>query len=155
MFQEFKKFVLRGNVVDLAVAVVIGAAFSTVVNSFVTNFLTPLIASVQGKHEFSKYAFSFNGISFPYGNFLNALISFLLTAAVVFFFVVQPLNHLNEIAKKSRKTTDPTTRKCPECLSEIPLKATRCMYCTSVISGAGMTKPETAAPRKNQAIKSI
>jgi large conductance mechanosensitive channel len=133
MLKEFKKFVLRGNVVDLAVAVVIGAAFTGVVMAFVTDFLTPLIASVQGKHAFATYAFHLHGISFPYGHFLNALISFLLTALVVFFFVVQPLNHLNEVAKRSKKTADPTTRKCPECLSEIPLQATRCMYCTSRI----------------------
>ncbi|HEX8227094.1 MAG TPA: large conductance mechanosensitive channel protein MscL [Candidatus Saccharimonadales bacterium] len=140
MFQEFKKFILRGNVVDLAVAVVIGAAFTSVVTAFVSDFLTPLIAAVQGKHDFSKYSFVLNGSTFPYGHFLNAFLSFLLTAAVVFFFVVQPLNHLSEIAKRSQKTADPTTRKCPECLSEIPVKATRCMFCTSIIQ----PKPKTA-----------
>ncbi len=134
MFQEFKKFILRGNVVDLAVAVVIGAAFTSVVTAFVSDFLTPMIASVQGSHDFAKYAFHINGTAFAYGHFLNALISFLLTASVVFFFVVQPLNHLTEISKRSRKTPDPTTHKCPECLSEIPQKATRCMYCTSRIT---------------------
>ncbi|HEX8182233.1 MAG TPA: large conductance mechanosensitive channel protein MscL [Candidatus Saccharimonadales bacterium] len=131
MFQEFKKFVLRGNVVDLAVAVVIGAAFTSVVTAFVTDFLTPLIASVQGSHDFAKYAFQLNGTSFPYGHFLNAFISFLLTAAVVFFFVVQPLNHLTEISKRAKKTADPTTRSCPACYGEIPVKASRCMHCTT------------------------
>lgn len=131
MLSEFKKFILRGNVVDLAVAVVIGAAFTSVVTAFVKDFLTPLIASIQGDHEFASYAFTFNGIKFPYGDFLSVLITFLLTAAVVFFFVVQPLNRLNELAKRGQRTQDPTTHKCPECLSEIPLKATRCMYCTS------------------------
>ncbi len=132
MYKEFKKFILRGNVVDLAVAVVIGAAFTSVVTAFVSDFLTPLIASIQGSHEFAKYAFSLHGTNFPYGHFLNAFISFLLTAAVVFFFVVQPLNHLTEISKRARsKPVDPTTRKCPECLSVIPLQATRCMFCTS------------------------
>lgn len=140
MLQEFKKFILRGNVVDLAVAVVIGVAFTSVVTAFVTDFLTPLIASVQGSHAFASYAFKLNGITFPYGHFLNAFISFLLTAAVVFFFVVQPLNRLNDIAKRAEKTTDPTTRKCPECLGEIPLKAARCMFCTSRIA-----QPDKAA----------
>ncbi len=131
MLQEFKKFILRGNVVDLAVAVVIGAAFTAVVTAFVSDFLTPLLASVQGDHAFATYAFQLNGISFPYGHFLNALITFLLTASVVFFFVIQPLNHLNELASRRKKTPSPTTYKCPECLSEIPLQATRCMHCTS------------------------
>jgi large conductance mechanosensitive channel len=134
MLNEFKKFILRGNVVDLAVAVVVGAAFTAVVNALVKDFLTPLIAAVQGHRAFADYAFTIHGVKFMYGDFLNVLIGFLLTSAVVFFLVVQPLNHLNEIAKRSKKTEDPTTRKCPECLSEIPLKATRCMYCTSRIS---------------------
>lgn len=131
MLKEFKKFILRGNVVDLAVAVVIGAAFTSVVTAFVSDFLTPLIASVQGSHEFAKYSFIVHNIPFPYGHFLNALIGFLLTAAVVFFFVVQPLNRLGDYTKRSKKTPDPTTYKCPECLAEIPLQATRCMFCTS------------------------
>lgn len=133
MFKEFKKFIMRGNVVDLAVAVVIGASFTAVVNAFVKDFLTPLIAAVQGTRSFAEYSFTINNIKFAYGDFFNVLISFALTAAVVFFFVVQPLNHLNEIAKKSKKTEDPTTRKCPDCLSEIDLKATRCKFCTSRI----------------------
>jgi large conductance mechanosensitive channel len=131
MLKEFKKFILRGNVVDLAVAVVIGAAFTAVVTAFVKDFLTPLIASVQGTQKFAEYSFSFNGIQFLYGDFLNVLISFILTSGVVFFFVVQPLNHLNEISKRSKKPEDPSEKKCPECLSEIPLKATRCKYCTT------------------------
>jgi large conductance mechanosensitive channel len=133
MLKEFKKFILRGNVVDLAVAVVIGAAFTAVVTAFVSDFLTPLIAAVQGSRDFAKYAFIINGTNFAYGHFLNAFISFLLTAAVVFFFVVQPINHLSELAKRSKKK-DPTTHKCPECLSEIPVKASRCMFCTSRIT---------------------
>lgn len=136
MLQEFKKFILRGNVVDLAVAVVIGAAFTSVVNAFVKDFLTPLIAAVQGEREFAKYAFHLNGIAFPYGDFLNNLITFILTASVVFFFVVQPLNRLTELTRKKKATGDPTTRKCPECLSEIPVGASRCMYCTSKITPA-------------------
>lgn len=136
MLKDFKKFILRGNVVDLAVAVVIGAAFTAVVTAFVADFLTPLIASIQGGHPFASYAFHLHHIAFPYGHFLNALIGFLLTASVVFLFVVQPLNHLTDLSKRSQKTVDPTTRKCPFCLSEVPLKATRCMYCTSHIEPA-------------------
>jgi large conductance mechanosensitive channel len=131
MLQEFKKFILRGNVVDLAVAVVIGAAFTNVVSAFVKDFLTPLIASVQGNRQFADYFFQINGVKFLYGDFLNNLITFLLTAAVVFFAVVQPLNHFTEIMRRKQPTPDPTTRKCPECISEVPLMAKRCMYCTS------------------------
>lgn len=134
MLNEFKKFILRGNVVDLAVAVVIGASFTSVVNAFVKDFLTPLIAAVQGTRAFADKSFVINNIHFQYGHFLNELITFLLTATVVFFLVVQPLNHLSELGKRAKKTPDPTTHKCPECLSEIPLKATRCMYCTSKIA---------------------
>lgn len=137
MFKEFKKFILRGNVVDLAVAVVIGAAFTSVVNAFVKDFLTPLIAAVPGKGKFSEYAFHIHGVELLYGDFLNTAITFLLTAVVVFFFVVQPINRLLEFSRKKEQTPDPTTRKCPECLSEVPLLATRCMYCTSRI------KPQT------------
>lgn len=133
MFQEFKKFILRGNVVDLAVAVVIGAAFTNVVSAFVKDFLTPLIASVQGDREFAKYAFEINGVAFLYGDFLNNLFTFLLTAAVVFFFVVQPINRLMELGRRKKPTADPTTKKCPECLSEVPVMAKRCMYCTSTL----------------------
>jgi large conductance mechanosensitive channel len=140
MLKEFKKFIMRGNVVDLAVAVVIGAAFTAVVTAFVGDFLTPLISSVQGDRDFAKYAFTINNSTFAYGHFLNTFISFLLTAAVVFFFVVQPLNHLNEISKKSKKTEDPTTRKCPECLAEIPALAKRCMHCTSKIEPTTIPK---------------
>lgn len=136
MLQEFKKFILRGNVVDLAVAVVIGAAFTAVVSAFVKDFLTPLIAAIQGDRQFEKYAFHINGVAFNYGDFLNTLLTFVLTAAVVFFFVVQPLNRMVEISRKRKPTPDPTSRKCPECLSEVPLLAKRCMYCTS------MLKPE-------------
>lgn len=131
MLKEFKQFVLRGNVVDLAVAVVIGAAFSGLVSAFVRDFLNPLIGAVQGHVELAKYTFKLHNIVFPYGDFLNTLITFMLTALVVFLFVVQPINHLMEIANRTRKTPSPTTYKCPHCLAEIPLKATRCQFCTS------------------------
>jgi large conductance mechanosensitive channel len=132
MLQEFKKFILRGNVVDLAVAVVIGAAFTAVVTAFVEDFLTPLIASVQGDREFAKYAFHLHGVAFKYGDFLNKLLTFLLTAGVVFFLVVQPLNHLMEMSKRRRRSAqsaDPTTKECPECLSDVPVLAKRCKFC--------------------------
>lgn len=136
MLKEFKKFILRGNVVDLAVAVVIGAAFTAVVTAFVKDFLTPLIATIQGNREFAKYAFHLHGVAFMYGDFLNTALTFILTAAVVFFGVVQPLNRLTELTRKKQPTPDPTTRKCPECLSEIPVKAKRCMFCTSKVQPA-------------------
>lgn len=129
MLSEFKKFILRGNVVDLAVAVVIGAAFNNVVQAMVASIVTPLIAAVGGNPDFSKLYFEVHGSKFTYGLFINSLISFLILAAVVFFFVVSPINKLTEIAQRSRKTEDPTTKKCPECLSEIPYAATRCAFC--------------------------
>ena len=140
MLKEFKKFVLRGNVVDLAVAVVIGSAFTAVVSAFVKDFLTPLIASIQGKHEFASYNVSLHGIKIPYGDFLSIFITFLLTAAVVFFFVVQPLNRLTELSNRTKKTSSPTTYKCPECISEIPIIATRCMFCTTKLTAPAEDK---------------
>lgn len=134
MLQEFKKFILRGNVVDLAVAVVIGAAFGAVVGALVEDFLTPLIAAVQGNREFAKYIISVNGVGLKYGDFLNKLLTFLLTAAVVFFLVVQPLNHLVEYGKRRKPKSDPTTKDCPECLSEVPYMASRCKFCTSLLN---------------------
>jgi large conductance mechanosensitive channel len=131
MLREFKKFILRGNVVDLAVAVVIGAAFTAVVSAFVKDFLTPLIAAIQGNREFAKYAFDINGTKFLYGDFINNLLTFLLTAAVVFFLVVQPLNRFMELSKRRKPVADPTTKECPECLSEVPVMAKRCKFCTS------------------------
>lgn len=124
---DFKKFILRGNVVDLAVGVVIGAAFSAVVSSLVKDFLTPLIAAFIKTPDFSSLAFTIRGSKFTYGDFLNNLISFLLVATAVYFFVVLPLNKL--IRKKQEQK--PATKKCPECLIEIPLEAKRCAYCTS------------------------
>lgn len=133
MLQDFKKFIMRGNVVDLAVAVVIGAAFGAVVTALVENFVTPLIAAIGGQPDFSKLSFTINNSEFGYGNFLNALVSFLMIAAVVFFAIVQPINKLNTMNNRRKTTPDPTTKKCPECLSEVPVKATRCAFCTSKI----------------------
>ncbi len=134
MLKGFRQFILRGNVIDLAVAVVIGAAFGAVVTAFVTNILTPFIAAIVGKPDFSALAFTVNGTVIPYGTFLNALISFLLIAAAVYFFMVAPMNAWKARAARSAIPADPTTKKCPECLSEIPIAARRCAFCASVVS---------------------
>jgi large conductance mechanosensitive channel len=133
MFKGFRQFIMRGNVIDLAVAVVIGAAFGAVVTSFVTNILTPLIAAIVGKPDFSALVLTINGANIAYGSFLNALISFLLIAAAVYYFMVAPMNAWKARAARSAVPADPTTRKCPECLSEIPIAARRCASCTSVV----------------------
>ena len=133
MLQGFKKFLFRGNVVDLAVAVVIGAAFGAVVTSFVANVLTPLIAAVAGKPDFSDLNVTIHNSKIAYGLFLNALISFLLIAAAVYFFVVAPMNAYVERRRRGEAPADPTTKKCPECLSEIPIAAKRCAFCATAI----------------------
>jgi large conductance mechanosensitive channel len=132
MLNDFKRFLLRGNVVDLAIAVVIGAAFGAVVTAFVEDFITPLIAAIGGKADFAGLSFRVNHSTFRYGHFLNAIITFVIIAAVVFFLIIVPLNAL--VARSRREPTpDPTTRKCPECLSEIPIGATRCAFCTTEV----------------------
>jgi len=133
MLKGFKQFLLRGNVVDLAVAVVMGAAFGAVVTALVKDLLTPLIAALVGKPDFSSLSFTLNGSLFPIGDFFNALLSFLLIAAAVYFFVVTPINALISRSRKE-PPADPTTKKCPECRSEIPLDAKRCAYCTSAVA---------------------
>jgi len=130
---EFKQFLLRGNVVDLAVAVVIGAAFGAVVTAFVEDFITPLIAAIGGQQDFSALDFTVNDSTFRYGHFLNALVAFVLIAAIVFFFVVKPINYLVQRSNQG-ESPDPTTRKCPHCLSDIPIKASRCAFCTSEVT---------------------
>ena len=132
MFKEFKQFLLRGNVVDLAVGVVVGAAFSAVVTALVADLITPLIAAIIKAPDFSSMFFTIHGSKFMYGNFLNALISFLLVATTIFFFVIKPMNFL---ISRSRKEvpSDPTTKRCPECMSEIPINAKRCAHCTQII----------------------
>ena len=132
MLKGFKQFILRGNVVDLSVGVVIGAAFSAVVTSLVANILTPIIGAMVKTPDFSSLMFTINGSKFMYGNFLNSLISFIIVAATIYFFVVTPINTLIARSKKEAPL-DPTTKKCPECLSEIPLEAKRCAYCTSLV----------------------
>jgi large conductance mechanosensitive channel len=135
MLKGFKQFILRGNVVDLAVGVVMGAAFGTVVTSVVKDLLTPLIAAIVGKPDFSSIAVEVNGSKLMLGNFLNALISFLLIATAVYFFIVVPVNAIISRARKE-PPPDPTTKKCPECLSEIPIDARRCAHCTTQLTGA-------------------
>ena len=142
MFQDFKKFILRGNVVDLAVAVVIGAAFNSVIQGFVKDIITPLITGITGGngtaikgvatfHLGANHTFALN-----WGDLVSLAISFLIIAAVVFFFVVQPINKMTTIAARNKTTPEPSTRKCPECLSEIPTKATRCAFCQIKLKAA-------------------
>jgi large conductance mechanosensitive channel len=132
MLNGFRKFLLRGNVVDMAVGVVIGAAFGAVVTSLVKNLLTPFIAALVRQPDFSALSFTINGSKFAYGDFLNALLSFLIVAFAVYFFVVLPVNALIERARKE-PPADPTTKKCPECRSEIAIDAKRCAFCTSAL----------------------
>jgi large conductance mechanosensitive channel len=142
MLKGFKQFILRGNVLDLAVAVVIGAAFGAVVTSFVTNILTPLIAAIVGKPDFSAFNFTVNNAVISYGMFLNALIAFLLVAAAVYFFMVAPMNAWKARAARNAIPADPTSKKCTECLSEIPVAARRCAFCATLVST--QTAPGTA-----------
>ena len=130
--KDFQQFLLRGNVVDLAVGIVIGAAFGAVVTAFVSDLLTPLVAAIFGSHDFGALAFTINGSTFAYGHFLNQLISFVTIAAAVFFVVVRPVNALMS-RRRTEPPVDETTRKCPECLSEIPVEARRCAFCTSEV----------------------
>ena len=129
---EFRAFILRGNVIDLAVAVVIGAAFTAVVTSLVANIITPLIAAIFGKPDFSGLIFKINGSIFRYGAFINAVISFLLIALVVFFLIVKPMNALMARMGRGEKAETPS-RECPYCMSSIPVTATKCAYCTSEV----------------------
>jgi large conductance mechanosensitive channel len=129
----FKQFLLRGNVVDLAVGVVIGAAFGGVVTAFTKDLLTPLIAAVAGKPDFSAIQFTINNSKFPVGDFVNAVVSFVIIATAVYYLVVLPVNALVSRARKE-PPADPTTKKCPECISEIPITAKRCAFCTSALS---------------------
>jgi large conductance mechanosensitive channel len=132
MLQGFKQFILKGNVVDLAVGVVIGVAFSAVVTALVKDIITPIIGVFGGTPDFSAFSFTINGSKFLIGDFINSLLSFVIVSAVIYFFVVIPMNKLTAITKKE-KSPDPTTKKCPECLSSIPLNAKRCAFCTSIL----------------------
>ena len=130
MLSGFKQFILRGNVVDMAVGVVIGAAFATVVSAFTKDLLTPLIAAIAGKPDFSAFFAEVHGAQFLYGDFLNALISFLLIAAAVYYFVVLPVNTL---MTRFTKQALPDKMKCPQCLSDIPIGAHKCAFCASAL----------------------
>lgn len=132
MLKEFRAFILRGNLVDLAIAVVLGTAFGAVVTALVASLITPLIAAIGGQPDFSDLDFTINGSKFTYGLFLNALLSFVIIAAVIFFFVVKPVNALLDRVK-SEPPVDENTRECPECVSQVPKKANRCAYCTAEI----------------------
>ncbi len=132
MLKDFKTFILRGNVVDLAVGVVIGAAFGTVVSALVKDIITPVIGAVGKLPDFSSIYFTINGSKFMIGDFVNELLSFLLVAIAVYFFVVLPVNSLTARVKRGEISPEPGTKKCPECLSEIPKEAKRCAHCTSV-----------------------
>jgi large conductance mechanosensitive channel len=126
----FKKFLLRGNLIDLAVAVVIGAAFGAIVTSLVKDLITPLIAAIGGQPDFSNLYFTVNKSKFAYGDFINALLAFLIIAAVIYFLIVAPVVKLTTRMARKQEATE---RACPECLSQIPVKATRCMYCTAEV----------------------
>ena len=134
MWREFRHFIARGNVVDLAVAVVIGAAFGTVVAALVKDLLTPLIAALVGKPDFSAIKFTVNGSEFLIGDFINALVAFILVAAAIYFFVIAPMNAITERRRRGQAPPDPTTKKCPECLSEVPIAARRCAFCTQPVA---------------------
>lgn len=134
MLNEFKKFILRGNVVDLAVGIVVGSAFTSVVNSFVRDIVNPLVPTNTGQSEFAKRYFVIHHSKFLYGDLLINILSFLIVAAVVFFLVVQPINKLTEIAMKNKDTEEPSTKKCEFCLSVVPIDASRCKYCTSKLT---------------------
>ncbi len=134
MFKEFKSFIIRGNTVDLAVAVVIGAAFGAIVTALVKDLITPLIAAIGGKPDFSSLHFTLNNSKFMYGDFLNAVLSFLIVAAVIFFLVIQPINKVMAYSNRNKAAAEAKEKKCPECLSMIPKAATRCAFCTSKLT---------------------
>ncbi|MBF9070800.1 large conductance mechanosensitive channel protein MscL [Streptacidiphilus fuscans] len=143
----FRKFLLRGNVVDLAVGIVIGAAFTAVVNGFVTAFLTPIIGLVTRQSgNFNNAVFNVNGVKFPYGAFIGAAISFVIVAAVVYFCVVLPVNKLTEKFTPASEDVEAPKKDCPECLSSIPVAATRCSFCTVELAEA--RQPAVSLPKQ-------
>jgi large conductance mechanosensitive channel len=129
----FRKFLFRGNLIDLAVAVVIGVAFNTVIQAVVKDLITPLIAAIGGQPNFARLAFTLHGSTFLYGEFLNALISFIVIAAVVYYLIVMPSDRVLALSQRNKVATE---RECPECLSQIPLAARRCKFCTAPVSAA-------------------
>ncbi len=134
MLKGFRQFIVRGNVIDLAVAVVIGGAFGAVVAALVKDLLTPIIAAIVGQPDFSALVFEVNGSKFLVGDFINALVSFLLIATAVYFFVVLPVNAFTARMRRGDPPPDPTSKKCPDCLSDVPIAARRCAFCTSALA---------------------
>ncbi len=130
----FKTFILRGNIIELAVAFVIGVAFAAVVNAFVADLITPIIAAIFGKPSFGSMTLTINHSQFLYGDFINQVITFVTIAAAIYFVVVVPINLMTARMRRGEAAPDPTTKVCPECLSTIPLQAHRCAFCTSVVS---------------------
>jgi len=144
MFDGFRKFIMRGNVIDLAVAVVIGAAFTLVVNSLVEDIINPLLAAIVGKPDFSDLTITVRDATIMYGSFITALINFALVAAAIYFVIVKPMNMMMARLEQGKGTPDAETKQCPECLSVIPIAATRCAHCG--ISLVGNPSPDAAAP---------
>jgi large conductance mechanosensitive channel len=140
----FKKFVLRGNVIDLAVGIIIGAAFTAVVNSLVKDLITPVFGIFGGLPDFSAWAFTVNGSQFNIGSFINAVLSFLIMAGVLYWVIVVPVNRLMDL-RKVEEAPETETRECPECLSKIPTRARRCPFCTARFDAAGVPLPEDLA----------
>ncbi len=136
MLKGFKEFILRGNVVDLAVAVVIGAAFGAVITAFVKDLITPLIGAIFGKSDFSQLTFTINHSKFFYGSFINAVVAFVLIAAAIYFVIIVPMNSIAARRARGEGPQDPTTKECPQCLSEIAIGARRCPHCTSELAPA-------------------
>jgi large conductance mechanosensitive channel len=136
----FKQFLLRGNVLDLAVAVVIGAAFGAVVTALVKDLVTPLIAAIVGNPDFSAIAFTINNSKFAIGDFINAVVSFLLIAAAIYFFVVLPVNKIQARMRRGEAPPDPTIKECPECLSVVPIAARKCAFCTSALDSPALQR---------------
>lgn len=135
MLKGFRQFIARGNVIDLAVAVVIGTAFTALVAAVVADIITPLIGAIAGNPDFSRLVFRVHGSTFKYGLFVNALLTFLIVAAVVYFLIVSPMAKLNERRNRGKA---PTERDCPQCLSTIPVAATRCKFCTAEVGRASV-----------------
>ena len=144
MFEGFRKFIMRGNVVDLAVAVVIGGAFTLVVNSLVDDVINPSLAAIVGKPDFSDLTITIRDSTIMYGSFITAIINFLLVAAAIYFFIIVPMNKMTARLQSGQGTPDPDTKQCPECLSTIPIAATRCAFCG--ISLVGKSSPDAVAP---------
>ena len=137
MLREFKEFLLRGNVIDLAVGIAIGVAFAGVVNSLVDDLIMPIVAALGGEPNISNLDFTINDAVFRYGHFITVLVAFVILAAAIFFFVVKPANYLIQ-RSRTEEPADPSVKKCPECLSEIPLEARRCAFCTSEVGVPAM-----------------